>query len=167
MLLYNKSIDPLHTFVRIASVISILGNVTVEKDKLRLFDFLISNPEYIVKIKLPQELLKEKNSFKCFKNKYRNYNAKNLFDSMKPVQDIVFLNMINFGVLETKDSNESFTINLEALSGEVEGIINSNDNSVPKQALEFISKHLCTMSLLGSNGLKARSGLMEYKYDFI
>jgi uncharacterized protein YfkK (UPF0435 family) len=86
---------------------------------------------------------------------------------MKPVQDIVFLNMINFGVLEPKDSNESFTINLEALSSEVKDIINSNDNSVPKQALAFISEHLCTMSLLGSNGLKARSGLMEYKYDFI
>jgi hypothetical protein len=98
MLLYNKALDINHTFLRLISLLIYTKPRTVEKDKLRIFDFLITNPAYITKISLKREHLKAKNAFKSYENSYQSYDAIRLFENMKPIQEVVIHKLLEMGV---------------------------------------------------------------------
>ena len=74
MLVYNKSIDVNHTVLRLSALSMELDGKEVEKDRLRILDFILAHPVHISKMKLGRDMVKERNVFKSFTNNYQNYS---------------------------------------------------------------------------------------------
>ena len=167
MLVYNKSIDVNHTILRLSALSMELNGKEVEKDRLRIFDFILAHPVHISTMKLGRNMLKERNSFKSFVNYYQNYSDNNLFEIMKPTQDMAICYLETIGVISfNKDSNR-FNIDYDKVSPEIKNIISHELNSISSQAITFIRNYLINMALVGENGLKSASNLMGCKYDAI
>lgn len=165
MLLYNKSLDVNHTLLRIASIIYFSEIDEFEEDKLRILDFIIAHPFYISQMSLEQNLLKIKNGFKKYKNRYSQYDARILFEAMKPMQIAAILSLCALGILERKNNSNRYKKNITRMPDALIKIIENKENSLPQEAIEFLSKHLIGLKLVGKKGLKDASKLMEHKYD--
>ncbi|HIF9376587.1 TPA: ABC-three component system middle component 5 [Photobacterium damselae] len=167
MLVYNKSIDVNHTVLRLSALSMELDGKKVEKDRLRILDFILAHPVHISKMKLGRDMIKERNVFKSFSNSYQNYSDNNLFEIMKPVQDMAICYLETIGVISfTKETNR-LELNYDKVSLEIKDLLSKESNSISEQAVFFIRKHLINMELLGDDGLKSASNLMGCKYDAI
>ncbi|QDC06015.1 hypothetical protein FH041_14255 [Pseudomonas sp. SWI7] len=165
MLLYNKAVDVNHTLLRFAALILMLDVKVVELDRLRIYDFVVANPFHVSKLSLSQDLLKAKNVFKSYANRYQIYDPKGLFESMRPVQNIAILNLKEMGVLLEDAYSGRYLLQPDEIPDQLARIAQDKENSVSLQVLKFIEEHLVVMDLVGPKGLKQASGLMEYRYD--
>lgn len=165
MLLYNKAVDVNHTLLRFAALILMLDVKVVELDRLRIYDFIVANPFHVSRLSLGQDLSKAKNAFRVYANRYQIYDPKGLFESMRPVQNIAILNLKEMGVLLEDEYSGRYLLQPDEIPDQLAEIAQDKENSVSLQALKFIDEHLTVMDLVGPNGLKRTSGLMEYRYD--
>lgn len=165
MLLYNKALDVNHTMLRMSALLIFWRTETVERDALRLFDFLVANPAHIQKLSTSREQLLGKNIFSSYKNRYQSFEPKSLFNAMKEVQILVMNRLVEIGVLCKHDNSSIFFVDISKLPEGLKELAESNDNSVSKQAIEFITSNLIAIPLTGANGLKKITNLMDYKYD--
>jgi hypothetical protein len=165
MLLYNKSLDVNHTVLRISSILIHTNIETIEIERLRIFDFIVSNPVHISKMSLGADLLKEKNKFRDYRNRYQNFEPKSLFESMRPIQEIVIANFKELGSLVQIEESFRLKIAANLIPEELIALAKSDENSISKQTLDFINAHLLDLNLTGKKGLKYASNLMEYRYD--
>lgn len=167
MLVYNKSIDVNHTVLRLSALSMELDGKEVEKDRLRILDFILAHPVHISKMKLGRDMVKERNVFKSFTNNYQNYSDNNLFEIMKPVQDMAICYLEILGVISFVKENNRLELNYDRVSPEIKSILSEEVNSISSQAVSFIKDYLIDMDLVGDNGLKSASNLMGCKYDAI
>ncbi|EIU6793004.1 TPA: hypothetical protein NJ392_003531 [Vibrio parahaemolyticus] len=167
MLVYNKSIDVNHTVLRLSALSMELDGKEVEKDRLRILDFILAHPVHISKMKLGRDMVKERNVFKSFTNNYQNYSDNNLFEIMKPVQDMAICYLETLGVISFVKENNRLELNYDRVSPEIKSILSEEVNSISSQAVSFIKDYLIDMDLVGDNGLKSASNLMGCKYDAI
>lgn len=167
MLLFNKAVDINHTLLRFACLILELDFKAVEKDRLRIYDFLVANPAHIAKLSLPMAYSKSKNQFRTFDNRYQKYDPRGLFELMRPIQDLIFAKLDEMGALEKIEGTDRFLLCPDALPDNLASVALDKENSISTQAIGFIKDHLSNIELLGPQGLKQASKLMEYKYDAI
>ncbi|AUI87352.1 hypothetical protein EIC00_09530 [Vibrio parahaemolyticus] len=112
-------------------------------------------------------MVKERNVFKSFTNNYQNYSDNNLFEIMKPVQDMAICYLETLGVISFVKENNRLELNYDRVSPEIKSILSEEVNSISSQAVSFIKDYLIDMDLVGDNGLKSASNLMGCKYDAI
>ena len=167
MLLYNKALDTNHTLLRLASLLIYVEPNILEKDRIRIFDFLIANPAYISQIAMNKEHLKAKNLFKIYENSYQNYDPVRLFDNMRHIQESVIYKLLDLGVLSEVEESDKYEVNLLKIPMPIKELAADKENSVSHQAIDFIKKYLTDVTLTGPKGLKYISKLMEYRYDVL
>jgi hypothetical protein len=167
MLLYNKSLDPTHAIFRHLTLILNLDVRHIEIERLRIYDFLLSNPYHIFKMKVKREFLKEKNQFKKFKNIYNNFDSYSLFQNMKPIQNVATSHLEKMSIMKHSKINSVYELNINNIGGLLSESINEEVNESIQFTLNFIKNILNHMELLGPKGLKASSRLLEYRYDKI
>ena len=166
MLTYHPLYDHSHCAFRILCLARDIDPDGVNWDLLKLLDFYLLFPHELKSISLPRNLIKNKSSFKKIPEPYENLpNAKRLFFSLGEIQN----NTISFLLSKGICVREAFQ----------EGIIKIRIEAIPKKISElfetasfknetwydFITRDLPTVGFDGDNGLKKRSGLMEYRYD--
>jgi len=167
MLLYNKALDKNHTLLRVIAILLECGSNEIEEDRLRIFDFIVANPIHITQMSLSRDIIKQKNSFKDYANRYQSYDPKNLFESMKSIQNAVFIYLIEIGSITKTSSGGRYKINIELIPAFLSDIAKDPLNSISRKAISFIFDHLFKLDLVGRNGLKQASKLIEHKYDSI
>jgi hypothetical protein len=169
MLLYNKALDPNHTILRIISLALKLSieELEIEKDKIRIFDFLIANPAYISKLSVEKKLVKTKNKFKIYENNYQNFDPVRLFETMSPIYDIALAVLKEMQIITLHSKSKRCVLHIGNIPTQIAKIASNKENSISIHALDFISDHLQEKSLTGPSGLKSISKLMEYRYDVI
>ncbi|OBU41674.1 hypothetical protein CTM76_17050 [Photobacterium phosphoreum] len=167
MLLYNKAIDINHTIFRLTALLIEFDGLNIERERLQILDFILANPDYISRMTLGKDLIKERNKFKKYKNKYHIYNERNLFETMKPTFNMAITFFEFHNVVENNKITNRITVNAKNIPEDLISIINRDDNSISFPVITFIKDHLLNISLIGSNGLKAASNLIGYKYDAI
>lgn len=165
MLLYNKALDTNHTLLRIISIILKLDLKEIEEERMRIYDFIVTNPIHISKMALGKDLVKSRNVFKNYENRYQQYDPMALFEVMRPIQGAVFYSLKEMGVLLENTSTGRYTIQLDSIPIELKGIALDKENSISNQAIDFICEYLVELPLVGPKGLKYASHLMEYRYD--
>ena len=165
MLLYNKTLDPNHTVLRLVSIVQSFENKTIEKDRLRIFDFILANPFHIYKMSLPQDYRSYKNEFKKYGNSYNKFDARSLFENMRPIQEVCINRLLEVNILKEVEKTDRLQISPNNIPENLLTIVTSESNSISKPALAFINEKLGQYNLLGTRGLKAASNLMEFKYD--
>jgi hypothetical protein len=137
----------------------------IEVERLRIFDFIVSNPVHICKMSLGADLVKERNKFKDYNNRYQNFDPRSLFESMKPIQEAVIANLKELGALIEIEGSFRLKISTDLIPEKLIALSKSEENSISKHALDFIKTHLLDYDLIGDKGLKSASNLMEYRYD--
>lgn len=165
MLLYNKAFDPIHTILRLSAICRNSSIDQIELERLQIFNFLLAFPAHIADMPLPRELLQAKNKFKKYRSTYNNFEAYTLFNRMSPTFFASLQMAGNIGFLKVQD-NGVIQLKKESILNSLSVIISNENSSIPKDALDFESKHLSQMPMLGKSGLKAASKLMDYKYDY-
>lgn len=165
MLLYNKAFDINHTILRICSWLLNSKDSLISYEKIRMFDFLIAFPEYISKLSLGKEFVKERGRFKVFSNSYNKFDAQSLFHQMEGVHKSAIHSLLAVSIL-VKSNNGLYEIKKNKLL-EVGFTEITEFNSINNDVITFISKNLDDLPITGKFGVKAVSKLMSFKYDCI
>lgn len=165
MLLYNKALDANHALLRMTALLISWKTETVEHEALRIFDFLIANPAQIQKISVPRDTFSNKNDFKSYRNRYQIFDPKSLFNAMREIHFVVIERFFELGVLQRDNESSEYRVLLQNIPEALRSLAESKDNSLSKQAIDFIVENLSSISVTGSDGLKKITSLMDYKYD--
>lgn len=166
MLVYNPIFDAYHCIFRILAILEM--RPSIEVDTLRILDFSLCFPSIVENFKLPKELAGLKANAKKIQNPYRNaMGANRLFLSLRPTHDGALACLAAAGFIVPKElSAGRATRTAASLPLEV----NERRAELVKREsffFEEIAYKLLEIPLLGPNGLKDRSGLMEFRYDHI
>lgn len=168
MLLYHPATDFYHCWMRFASVLCKCKEDGTEFDRIRIIDFYLCFPLEINECKLPaahSAALRKK--IKQIPKSYEDHNSiKQAFSQMSKIQWQVAMDMVAKGVVQRDMCRE--------------GILVPNSESPASYLLQSVAQEwearnedwhrlainvLLSMPLNGKDGLKSRSGLMEFRYD--
>lgn len=171
MITYNPAFDLYHCIFRMIHIIQRLDdNECLEVDKIRIWDFYILFPSkaYTIKIRRNEDLFK---SWRCtyikkIKNPYE-YSGDNrkLFDRLCPYQMAALSSLVSYGIIDKSHFlNKEIKISNRVL---LEKFIEKTGalSEIERNVLSFMSLFSKSMSMLGIDGLKSRTNLMESKYD--
>ncbi|WP_260478536.1 ABC-three component system middle component 5 [Enterobacter hormaechei] len=165
MLLYNKAFDINHTILRICSWLLNSSEPLISIEGIRIFDFLIAFPDYVSKLSLGKDLVKEKNKFKRFSNPYNEFDPQSLFHQMEGVQKSAICSLVTASIL-VEVNIELYEIKKDKLYEIGFAEINVFD-SINDDVIAFISDNLEGLPVTGITGIKAASKLMSFNYDRI
>lgn len=164
MLIYHPAYDAYHCVFRMLCIVSKLPNI--ELDKARLLDFYLLFPSAISKIRLPKTHSSGRQLAKLLANVYRDpINPSATFRELKYIQEAALKCMVASGFVEAKSYEVGLVVRtklplpdnmLEAISAYLEKNL---------ELSEFVLDELATIPLKGLDGLKDRTGLLEYRYD--
>jgi hypothetical protein len=136
-------------------------------DKLRIWDFYLTFPSQVSEISFPADLrhLKEK-VFKSKSNPYEELsNPRGIFDRMQTYQLSAVKCLASYGFVESKQLAKNKVKKTgkqipDELLTQIKNPSVANDNIIKLVTSDFVN-----LPLLGKEGLKARTGLLDFKYD--
>lgn len=164
MLIYHPAYDAYHCIFRALLLTESCRSIEIQK--LRILDFFLCFPAEIGKIRLPREHADAKRMALQLKNDYHGpVSVKQVFRDMEHIQLAAFRSLAASEILDQK----SFEIGLvertdKTPKDELKRKIDSAAER-DKVVIEYLVKRLVAIPLYGSNGLKDRTDLMEYRYD--
>ena len=172
MITYNPAFDLYHSIFRMAHIVNCLKEgECFEIDKVRIWDFYLLYPSKAFDIDVKPR--KEKDIYDArerWVEKERNpyeYNGDNrkLFEWIKPVQVSALSCLVSCGILKKEEylNNRVCISNRQAL----DNFLSHAGPLTPSErnTLSFMGYFSRFVSLSGFNGLKARTQLLESKYD--
>lgn len=164
MLIYHPAYDAYHCVFR---ALLITDSVQVlEVAKLRILDFFLCFPAELRGIRLPKEHSEARKMAQGLKNQYHGpVSMKQTFRDMEHIQLAAFRTLAASRLVDTAELTS--------------GLVRRTSTSVPqdlvhrlaeatahnKQVVSYLTKQLAELPLLGIDGLKHRTGLMEHRYD--
>ncbi len=170
MISYQPAYDPYHASFRILRLVFVLrGCLPLPVEKIRILDFFLLFPFLLDGIRVrPQD--------RSIKNVARSYSNFKPFAEL-PEPRVLFGQMEVFQVtaLESLEKKNWITIvdfqvqlggGVDNMSAELRKRI-SDINSTDEKLMEAIQKLGCDYDLLGKDGLKHRTNLMEFRYDAV
>jgi hypothetical protein len=164
MLIYHPAFDAYHCVFRLLYATNILNELEVAK--LRILDFYLAFPSEVMSIKLPRDQVYIRKSAQLLQNVYHGpVNAKQAFRDMEHIQNAVIRSLGASNLLDQSALNEGMV--LRTNKGLPTEFISAFESFSIKENLvvKFILEKLVNLPLNGMDGLKDRTGLMEYRYD--
>jgi hypothetical protein len=168
-LTYQPAFDPFHTIFRLLRLRPVLAaSGRLHRDHVRLLDFYLVFPFRIEGIRL----LPKHRGYRKLASIYataKPYGDQpddvTLFGRMEPIQTVALETLATNRVLDASELRADIVVPTdvgipEELSERV-GSANAHDQAL----VEFLQVLATEYSLSGPNGLKARTGLLEYRYD--
>ena len=167
MLMYHPAFDANHCLYRIVSILHASGDAPISWPLLRMLDFYYLFPSQLKNIKpWPSEIRKMKAQALKIPDQFENLTSPSrTFFELETFQKTAALELISKGVL-SKSSFDKGIMELEpdSLPSAYTDLLGT-DHFLKSDAFEVITKGLTSVAFSGANGLKYRTGLMEYVYD--
>ncbi|OGU35308.1 MAG: hypothetical protein A2068_12285 [Ignavibacteria bacterium GWB2_35_6b] len=164
MLIYTPIFDINHTIFRFLQILQ--KSKRVHFDKLRILDFYLIFPNLLLNASLPIETNKFRHELKNMLNPYEVIvDEKRIFNRMEPFQKLA-LNCLLAYDLVTVDHENNHLINF--MDANLPADLNERlkkRNSENGFVINILTEILVNLDLNGPSGLKARTKLIEYKYD--
>lgn len=167
MLIYDPALDFRHAIFRLLLIIRNSSEDSIELDRYRIIDFYTLYPGMIAAFKMPRNLYTEVKKYS--KSKQNKYNTPNnpifSFSQLHDIQKSAIDYLASIELIG-KDYSKSSLLLLKNQQNfpELLGFIDSS-RSIDTNYDEVLWDFFMTYPLLGKDGLKARSGLLEYRYD--
>jgi hypothetical protein len=166
---YHPAFDPYHQIYRTLRLLLYIRE-PFDGDKLRVADFYLLFPEKIGGIRLSPSLRAEAGRLKAQPRfPYdRMPNASLLFARMEPTFQAAVQTMIYDKLLDLKEiSNNRLALGaVNSLEGEVLERA-SQANTEEESLMKFLKRLVSEFEYLGTDGLKHRTGLEEFRYDAV
>lgn len=171
MITYNPAFDLYHCIFRMMHILGRLDDEDrLEVDKIRIWDFYILYPSktYSITIRRKEDELKalRKKYVEKEKNPYEySGDDRKMFDRLQPYQMAALSSLVSYGIIDKESflNKEIKVSNRAALNKFLE----NTEKMSPTEfnTLSFLSIFSKSMTMLGVNGLKSRTHLLESKYD--
>ena len=166
MLIYHPAFDLYNCVFRMLQLLHHMKYEEVELDRLRIWDFYLAFPKEAQKISFPLSLAELKKIFKRKEdNPYEDLvDSKKIIERMKSYQLAALKYLASYGFIEkealsknvVKKTNKELPADLKKAIG---------DLSIEKENIIKLVLGFWDLPLYGPHGLKARTGLIEFKYD--
>lgn len=167
MLIYNPIYDLFHcTFRQLQILYHVKDEIRIEK--MRILDFYLTFPSEILRVRLPKEAQSFRKYLRELENPYEIIiDNKRLFLKIEPYQVSASNFLSSLGIIEHTLLDEGFIKKTsfplpEELIRQIE--LRNKENA---QVINIITQILMKINLNGPDGLKARTNLMEHKYDLL
>lgn len=168
MLIYDPAQDPSNYVFRLLRLMNQLTHTEVELDKYRIIDFYLMFPSALASMRLPdipalkgvrQQVKSEENRYNAIRNPRLHFmKVENL--QLATVRHLVSIGILDADAFEHRLLKRTTTPLGVELDQRLTAAMKTAD-PISRVLLNIIS----TVQLLGKDGLKARSKLMEHKYD--
>lgn len=162
MLAYHPVIDANHCAFRIVTLLTDIKHDPVLWDHLKLLDFYLVFPHLLSAVRLPHGMKKQ---VRWGTNPYEEViNPQRLMFELGSIQEQTARSLVAKGILD-RDAFVAGKASL--LRPEVLASVHSDTDFRSTDWYRLITDQLATMRLDGRDGLKARTGLMEFRYDAV
>jgi hypothetical protein len=162
--MYHPSYDAHHCAYRYLNILISSSNKKLDLSILSIVDFYYLYPHLLQQVeKLPSPIHRYKSVIKSIKKPFEvTPNAKALYFDLKSLQSVALANLQYRGLIAVSNKNVSLVTELLPKS-----LIKKFEDDVFRdtEIFKLLVKELPKVNMSGKNGFKARSGLMEYKYD--
>lgn len=165
MLIYHPAYDAYHCVFRMLLIAERLSGIEVEK--ARILDFYLVFPGMVRKIRLPDTLRELRARAKGAGNVYRDpVSSTSTFTEMRHIQEAALKSIAASGLIDLERFSAGYVARSQApvplsLAAKLHEFLVANSPMA-----EGVLDGLSQIPLLGNNGLKHRSELMEYRYDY-
>ena len=166
MLIYHPAVDHHHCCYRLIRLLNTIGKPLSEQT-LMLCDFFSLFPGQMKHIQAwPRANSKSARTIKSIPDEFEELlNTKRVFFQLKDVQKAAISNLFAKDLLRTDSNNpNAYSLNTENVPNEIKEAIN-RDWFITSDPYRLITNDLSKFELFGKNGLKSKSGLMEFLYD--
>ncbi|MFW2147014.1 ABC-three component system middle component 5, partial [Acinetobacter sp. TY1] len=142
-------------------------NSIYEIDKILIIDFYMAYPGCIRDFKFPKELHNIKKEFNDLKKDYRNpINNLQTFQRISILQKKALSNILSQGYFEIDHFKKGYLkVTNKKLSDELILILKNFSFYGDRRLPLLLILSFLEINTNGENGLKFRSGLMEYRYE--
>lgn len=171
MIIYNQAFDLYHAVYRMLQLLTNFDKSEyVELDRLRIWDFYLLFPSKIYDLKPKQNEKDFKARLKQFTVKKDNpyekvYNDRKVFEKIKPYQTSALHCLASYGIID----KELLLLNrVSIISREIlKDYANKFEELSPreKNIITILISDFYNIKMPGKDGLKARTNLIESKYD--
>ncbi|OPC48970.1 hypothetical protein BAY05_03210 [Elizabethkingia anophelis] len=166
MLVYHPAFDIYNGVFRMLQLLTLMKQEEVELDRLRIWDFYLTFPNEARKITFPQYLSDLKKVFKKDRlNPYEDLiDDRRIFERMQPYQMTALKSLASYGLIDNVQLSKSIIKRTEKEIPQ-ELLIKMEDLTIEKSNIIKLILGFHELPLFGKNGLKSRTGLLEFKYD--
>jgi hypothetical protein len=167
MLVYHPAFDLYNCIFRLLQLLSYSKEDEIHIDKLRIWDFYLTFPNLVREMSFPSDLIHLKEE--VFKDKINPYeeitDQKQIFERMKMYQISAIKCLASYGFVDSNLISKNIIKKTgkeipEALLKKLNDLGNQKGN-----VIKLLTSDLVSLPFFGEKGLKARTGLLEFKYD--
>lgn len=165
-LVYHPAYDPYGSVLRSVQFLSVVEEPVAE-EQLRLFDFLLLFPEFISSFRLSTPLRSKLKKIR-YRQRFRYEErppATRLFSEMELSFGAALQTLISKGIVKRRVGG---SVQLDGVATPARlGALAAKRNAESQSLLDYLVELNSSFSFYGPDGLKARSGLLEYRYDVV
>lgn len=165
---YQAALDPFHALFRLLRLWPVLNRGPLPRETIRILDFYLLFPFRIGEIRVAKPHLRYKRLAKTYANT-RPYGeqpeGRALLNRMEPIQDAALNTLAANGLI---DPDQLFLGEVRITDAPIPEDIAPRVramNDSQADLIEFLGILGSEYNLLGPDGLKDRTGLLEYRYD--
>lgn len=169
-LTYDPAYDAFHCAFRLLAIVKASQGKQFELDRLRILDFFYLFPQLILSSEFRWTVPIRKSAkavmgdIKMSPLYGQLPQSSSLFRNMEGMQEAAVQTLISKRIFDLDQLQHKVSLAVKPIPETLEAridIVVTQDKSL----LEFLTTHLHCLSLYGQNGLKARTGLLEHRYD--
>lgn len=166
MLIYHPIYDVYHGIFRILRLLEVISAKSIEIDRLRILDFYLLFPSLLSKMKFPQSARKFRGMVQGMSGPYESIeDPYKVFIQLEQFQREALGCLVACGLLDSDALKKGIaTRTPKALPLDLEDAIKMVNES-EHDLIGLLTGPLFDLEFYGNHGLKARTGLMEYRYD--
>lgn len=166
MLMYHPALDPYHAAFRTLQLLSVEPSREFHRDQLRILDFYLLFPVAIEQIRLPVAARSFRRRFVAASNRYwLSGEPKQVFERIEHVRRVGLTLLLSNRLLDA-DAFPQARIRLSASGVASVAVQRAQEANTRDGALvQFLVRTLGDLSPFGPGGLKARTGLLDHRYD--
>jgi len=166
MLVYHPIFDMYHCIFRMLCLLENIPNKTCHIDHLRILDFYFLFPSQLNKVTFPNTALSYRRRLHKYSGPYESIqDPYKIFHKMESIQLAAINCLASCGLLSIKalknDTAERSSISLPSLLSDTIDKANKDNADL----IEFLTVPFYNLDFYGDRGIKARTGLLEYRYD--
>lgn len=166
MLIYHPAFDVNHARLRLIQLLGSANPPELSFDLLRILDFYFLFPHLLANIQLPRGMARMKRELAARANKYNRVpSPRTLIRQMEGVQETAVRALEASHLVELPLASISIVKRSAVpLPDDLVRII-SEQPDAEKALAQALATEVAKIPLNGPDGLKARTGLLEYRYD--
>lgn len=169
MLIYHPAYDVNHCLYRFLLILESSTQDKFDWEAMKLLDFFLLFPHLLKQITpMPASLRSFKAVIKQLPDAYEVMpNPKRVLFDLAALQNTAMMNLVAKGLIDTESFHKKV---IKRSSKELPPALNAQITENPIRSEEWfrlIVNELPQIEYNGPNGLKKRSGLLEFKYDVV